>query len=58
MSDPDKTRAELRAALEREQQALEALRVAEGRLAEVQSLAKIGSWELDLCRRSWDREFL
>ena len=48
MSDPDKTRAELRAALEREQQALEALRVAEGRLAEVQSLAKIGSWELDL----------
>jgi two-component system cell cycle sensor histidine kinase/response regulator CckA len=48
LSDPEKTRAELRAALEREQQAREALRVAEGRLAEVQSLAKIGSWELDL----------
>ncbi|HYL31414.1 MAG TPA: PAS domain-containing protein, partial [Gemmatimonadales bacterium] len=48
MTEPSVTQPELRAALEREQQALEALRVAEGRLAEVQSLAKIGSWELDL----------
>ena len=48
MTEPSITQQELHAALEREQQALEALRVAEGRLAEVQSLAKIGSWELDL----------
>lgn len=34
MTEPSITQPEFRAALEREQQALEALRVAEGRLAE------------------------
>ncbi len=37
-------------ALDRERQARIALRVSEGRLAEVERLARIGSWELDLTR--------
>lgn len=51
-------RTELHAALEREREALQALRTSESRLAESQRIAKIGSWELDFSTNAlwWSEE--
>ncbi len=48
VADERPWQADLRAVLERESLSVGALRESEGRLAEAQRLAKIGSWELNL----------
>jgi two-component system cell cycle sensor histidine kinase/response regulator CckA len=52
------TEVDLRTALIREMQAINALRLSENRLAEAQRLAQIGSWQLDLASRKlwWSPE--
>ncbi len=58
VADERQRQADLRSALERESLSVGALRESEGRLAEAQRLAKIGSWELHLKdhRLSWSTE--